>query len=174
MRVSPLAWFRKLPDLAQAIALGLAIAVPAVAIVVVAFGFPKPDQTAQAPDLVLPAGTPALAADATVYVTRRGTRYHKEACAQLVGMGVPLVFREAVREYIPCRECWLFSNPSTSPQPVQPGVQPEKIQAPIALVANPTREEKKASYPSAVPDVTPTPAAPEPVEEPNSTETPTV
>jgi hypothetical protein len=157
-KVSLMDRFRALPDIAQAAVIGPAIAIPAVVVLVLAFGLRKADPPAP-PDLVLPAGTPTLPADATVYMTRRGTRYHKEACTQLLGMGVPVVFREAVRELVPCRECWLEPAPPAIPPSDRPKADPEKHEPVLTQAAGPKSEENKHPTP-VVPQAMVAPAGP--------------
>jgi hypothetical protein len=152
-RVSLLERYRALPDLAQAAVMGLGIAIPAIVLLCLAFGFPKTESPAPSADLVLPAGTPALPADATVYVTRRGTRYHKEGCAELLGMGTSLAFREAVGQFVPCRQCWLDPGPVATVPTEKVKVDPKKADPIVALAAIPNADRKKES-----PLVAPNPA----------------
>ncbi len=151
--------YRALSDLAQAAVIGLMIALPVVIVLVLAFNLSKADPPAPEPNPVLPAWTPTLPADATVYVTRRGTRYHKESCAQLVGIGMPLAFREAVRQFVPCRECWIDPVPAVVDPPAKPKADPEGVKPIAADVASPKADEETAP-PPVVPGA---PAAPAPV-----------
>ena len=56
--------------------------------------------------------------DVTVYVTRKGTKYHREGCRYLRGGGMPLSLVEAAKRYTACSVC----NPpllaqATAPEP---------------------------------------------------------
>lgn len=71
------------------------------------------------PDAKLAPGPPADPA-ATVYVTRSGTKYHREGCRHLSKSAIPLPLNEAAGRYAPCSAC--------SPPRLQEGTS----EAPIA------------------------------------------
>src|SRR6185436_17742635 len=53
----------------------------------------------------------------TVYITRTGSKYHREGCRSLARSMIPLSLEEAVSRYGPCGICNPPTLGSTSPSP---------------------------------------------------------
>lgn len=43
--------------------------------------------------------------DTTVYITRTGTRYHREGCRYLRQSSIPISLSNARKNYLPCKVC---------------------------------------------------------------------
>ncbi|MEJ2109936.1 MAG: thermonuclease family protein [Acidobacteriota bacterium] len=59
----------------------------------------------QAPIQVAPKNSPPANRDQIVYVTRTGSKYHRDGCRYLSKSKIPMPLKEAARRYGPCSVC---------------------------------------------------------------------
>lgn len=53
-----------------------------------------------------PNTTPLVSGDTIVYVTRTGSKYHRDGCGSLSKSKIPITLKEAVESgYGPCKRC---------------------------------------------------------------------
>ena len=53
-----------------------------------------------------PNTTPLVSGDTIVYVTRTGSKYHRDGCSSLSKSKIPITLKEAVESgYGPCKRC---------------------------------------------------------------------
>jgi hypothetical protein len=70
-------------------------------------------------------------AEATVYVTRTGQKFHREGCRHLRSRTFAIPLAEAMLDYSPCRTCKPLQpddgpeQPGEEPAPEQPGSEPD-------------------------------------------------
>lgn len=68
-----------------------------------------------------------LSADETVYVTKTGTKYHRESCSSLRSSRIPMALSKAAERYAPCKICKppvpsaTGSSEARAPGRVEPG-----------------------------------------------------
>jgi hypothetical protein len=71
----------------------------------------------------MPAGSPAPTTDQVVYVTRTGTKYHRDGCRSLSQSKIPMSLKEATGRYGPCAVCkppTLTASPASAPAAATP------------------------------------------------------